>query len=59
MHIQINISTKFQLKLTILIFRSKFTQKEYIYGLKQKNRTLVVTYYIKLFRTGLTGTTAF
>ena len=55
LHIRISLVTKFQLKLTILIFFTKFDQREF----PVENRkialvraSMVVTYYIKLFRMG-------
>ena len=36
MHIRINLHTKFQLKLIILIFWTKFTQKEYFQSNTEK-----------------------
>ena len=54
LHIQISHGTKFQLKLTILMFRPNMLKKG-ISRLKQKTRNfacvMVVTYYIKLFHT--------
>ena len=39
LHIQISLGTKFQFKLTILIFWAKFAQKgKGVSGLKQKKR---------------------
>ena len=39
LHVRISHGTNFQLKLTILIFRTKFAQKEYFSGLKQRKWT--------------------
>ena len=56
MYIQISSGTKFQLKLTILIFLTKFAQKGYFLIEHGKialvRAPMVVTYYIKLFRIG-------
>ena len=56
MYVQISSGTKFQLELTILIFWTKFAQKGY-FLIEHGKITfvcvpMVVTYYIKLFRTG-------
>ena len=56
MYVQISSGTKFQLELTILIFLTKFAQKGY-FLIEHGKITfvcvpMVVTYYIKLFRTG-------
>ena len=56
LHIWIILGTKFQLKLTILIFWTKFLKK-CISGMKQKNHSFASVYsrylyYIKLFRMG-------
>ena len=55
LHIQISLSTSFQLKLTILSFWNAFTQKANFHS-KEKiaflRVSMVVTYYIKLFPTG-------
>ena len=51
-----SLGTKFQLKLTILIFWNKFIQKGYFRSKTEKivfpRASMVVAYYIKLFRTG-------
>ena len=44
-HIQISLGIKFPLKLTILIFLTRFAQKGF-YGLKQKKWTLHIFYII-------------
>ena len=53
LHIQVSLGTKFQFKLTILDFLTKFAQKG-LFLVKNGKITLVcasmiVTYYIKLF----------
>ena len=56
MHIQINLGTKFQLKLTILIFFDQiYPRREFLLEngkIALKRASTVVIYYIKLFRTG-------
>ena len=52
LHIQISLGTKFQLKLIILIFWSKFPQKKVFPVEKSQRTSIVVIYYIKLFREG-------
>ena len=55
LRIRISLGTKFQLKLTILIFLTKFVQKENFQSKMEKlhlRAFMVVTYYIKIFRTG-------
>ena len=55
---KISLGTKFQLKLTILVFRTKFAQKGLFPVESGKNEnhisraSMVITYYIKLFRMG-------
>ena len=54
MHIRISLGTKFQLKLTILIFWTKFAQSEFPVEngkIAFARASMVVTYYIKHFRT--------
>ena len=62
LHIRISLGTKFQLKLTILIFFWPILLKKGISGRKRKNRTCAFVYgryYIKLSARGPTDTTVF
>ena len=57
MHVQISPDTKFQPKLTILIFWTKFAQKGYFRSKAENPHFCVrpwslVIYYVKFFRTG-------
>ena len=50
------LDTNFQLKMTVLIFWTKFAQKGYFWSKTEKlhflRASMVVTYYIKLFYMG-------
>ena len=48
LHIWISLSTKLRLKYTILIFLSKFTQKEYFQSKIRKVNTSIVFYMLEL-----------
>ena len=55
LRIRVSLGSKIELKLTILIFLTKFVKKENFQSKKEKlhlRAFMVVTYYIEIFRTG-------